>query len=321
MKTLEEFRGYFENEIKPVIEPLENERIKVMRKSTVAIAIMIIIPIFLIIVGHSFIFNMGGDAIQFIIVGYIFLCGIILYWFKKSYVSEFKDKIIERIVTFFDSNFKYEKACCIRQSIFEDCKIFNTIPNRYSGDDYVRGFIVDEECLEKTQERKGTNIEFSEIDAERETGSGKNRHVEKIFKGLFFIADYNKNFTGFTKVIPDYRKNWLFGSKDRVALEDPEFEKLFEVYSTDQIEARYILTPSLMDRLKKFKQKTGRPVYASFKGDKIHIAIQYNRNLFEPDVFKTLYDFAPMQQYFEDLQFAISIVEELNLNTRIWSKQ
>ncbi|HCC07715.1 MAG TPA: hypothetical protein DEP72_06120 [Clostridiales bacterium] len=321
MKTLEEFRGYFENEIRPVIEPLENERIKVMKKSSVALVIMIIIPIFLITFGHKFLFNMNSDMIQFIIFGYMALCGIILYWFKKSYVSEFKDKIIERIVSFFDSSFEYKKEGCIRQSIFEDCDIFDTTPNMYSGDDYVCGFVLDEEYLEKVQERKGTSIEFSEIDAQRESGSGKNRTVVRIFKGLFFIADYNKNFSGFTKVLPDNKKKWLFGGKDRVALEDPEFEKFFEVYSTDQIEARYILTPSLMDRLKKFKLKTGRPVYASFKADKIHIAIEYNRNLFEPDVFKSLYDFAPMQQYFEDLQFAISIVDELNLNTRIWSKE
>jgi hypothetical protein len=31
--------------------------------------------------------------------------------------------------------------------------------------------------------------------------------------------------------------------------------------------------------------------------------------------------FAPIQEYFEDLQLALSIVHDLNLNTRIWNKQ
>jgi hypothetical protein len=34
-----------------------------------------------------------------------------------------------------------------------------------------------------------------------------------------------------------------------------------------------------------------------------------------------LIDFAPIQEYFEDLQLAIGIADDLNLNTRIWSKQ
>ncbi|MFT5169968.1 MAG: hypothetical protein ACI8Q2_000583, partial [Candidatus Omnitrophota bacterium] len=44
-------------------------------------------------------------------------------------------------------------------------------------------------------------------------------------------------------------------------------------------------------------------------------------NLFEPRIFKTLLDFKPIEEYFEDLSFAIGIVEDLNLNTRIWSKE
>ena len=32
-------------------------------------------------------------------------------------------------------------------------------------------------------------------------------------------------------------------------LENPDFEKTFDVYSTDQIEARYLLSPSMMERL------------------------------------------------------------------------
>ena len=37
-----------------------------------------------------------------------------------------------------------------------------------------------------------------------------------------------------------------FSKRQLIKLEDPEFEKLFAVYGDDQIEARYILTPALM---------------------------------------------------------------------------
>ena len=58
----------------------------------------------------------------------------------------------------------------------------------------------------------------------------------------------------------------------------------------------------------------------SFIDSRMYIAIPYTENLFEPQLFKTILDFAPVQKYFEDLQLAIGIVEDLNLNLRIWSK-
>ncbi|MHC4388157.1 MAG: DUF3137 domain-containing protein, partial [Planctomycetota bacterium] len=70
-----------------------------------------------------------------------------------------------------------------------------------------------------------------------------------------------------------------------------------------------------------FKRKTNRPVYLSFVGSKVFVAVSYTKNLFEPRLFRTILDFELVQEYFEDLQLAIGIVDDLNLNTRIWSKQ
>ncbi len=330
MKTLEEFKGYYENIIKPELEPLESDRIKVRNKTLLAIVFMIIVAAigaYLYISmyqtarsnGYSYNSNRSDEGLGFFVSLYIALCSFILYKIRKSYTSDFKDKIIHKIINYIEPGLNYRKEDSINQNYFEDTDLFSE-PNIYSGDDYVSGTIADKELLDSVGEERGTPIEFSEIEAKRESGSGKNRRVSLIFKGLFFMAEYNKNFNAYTRIIPDNKKAWLFSGKDRVKLEDPEFEKYFEVYGDDQIESRYIVTPSLMERLIRFKKSSNRPVYLAFKDSKIYICIEYNRNLFEPNLFKTLYDFAPMQQYFEDLNLAIGIVEELNLNTRVWSK-
>lgn len=70
-----------------------------------------------------------------------------------------------------------------------------------------------------------------------------------------------------------------------------------------------------------FKKKTGKKISLSFVGSKIFIAIPYAENLFEPRLFRTIMDFEPIKKYFDDLQLALGVVEDLNLNTRIWSKQ
>ena len=44
----------------------------------------------------------------------------------------------------------------------------------------------------------------------------------------------------------------------KIRLEDPEFQKQFEVYCDDQITARYVLTPAFMQRLKKTERTSQR---------------------------------------------------------------
>ena len=101
----------------------------------------------------------------------------------------------------------------------------------------------------------------------------------------------------------------------------PEFEKEFAVYGDDPIATRYILSSSLMKRMTEFKKKVKCKMYFSFVDSTMYMAINYKRDLFEPRIFRTLVDFEPIKEYYDDLSMAVSVVDDLNLNTRIWSKQ
>jgi hypothetical protein len=109
--------------------------------------------------------------------------------------------------------------------------------------------------------------------------------------------------------------------KDIVKLENMEFSKSFVTYSTDQIEARYILTPSMMERLCKLNDKTRDTISLSFNGSYIFIAFPLSKDYFEPPVFKTLLDGKFLEEDLEVIRFMYGIVAELDLNTRIWTKQ
>ena len=80
-----------------------------------------------------------------------------------------------------------------------------------------------------------------------------------MFNGLFFIADFNKDFQGWTLVLPDKAERKLGyigraiqpskrGLEKLSRFEDAEFEKFFTVYTDDPVVARYILSISLMNR-------------------------------------------------------------------------
>jgi hypothetical protein len=249
-----------------------------------------------------------------------------LYRFLVSdYVHAFKINVIQRIVEYIDPGLTYYPNGHIPGWQVVASRIFSRHPDRIRGDDLVQG-------------RMGvTNIQFSEVHAEAKhesssSSGGRRKRWSTIFRGLFFVADFNKKFTGKTLVLPDSAEHILGGMGtffqslnhsrgELVKMEDPSFEKHFVVYGDDQIEARYVLSTSLMRRIVEFRKKTGRRICLSFVGSHVYVAIPYRRPLFEPRVFRSILGFKGVEQYFEDLQMFTGIVDDLNLNTRIWTKQ
>jgi hypothetical protein len=75
-----------------------------------------------------------------------------------------------------------------------------------------------------------------------------------------------------------------------------------------------------MRRLLTFRQQLNKRVYLSFVNGKLYMGIPISKDLFEPTVFKTLLNVELIQEFFNYMQLGKDIVEELNLNTRIWSK-
>jgi len=165
---------------------------------------------------------------------------------------------------------------------------------------------------------------------QKRTDSKGRTTYSTIFKGLFLIADFNKNFEGETFVMPNNSMG-IFSGLSRlsqsvsrpssVKMEDVEFNKAFNVYASERTEAFYLLTPSMMQYIKDFReQNPRRPFSISFTNACINIAISMHKDLFEPSIFSSLVNIDHIKEYYEDLYLAISVVEEFNLNTRIWTK-
>ena len=154
-----------------------------------------------------------------------------------------------------------------------------------------------------------------------------------IFHGLFIVAEFNKKLNGETLVISDGTHNifgnaiglWLHSKNitkdDQVKMDNTEFKKKFVVYSTDQIEARYIRTHSLMERILRFVKKIKHKISISFSKDFIYIAIDYNKELFEPSIYTSLLRVELVMEFIETLHLAIGVVEELKLNQKLWTKR
>jgi hypothetical protein len=248
-----------------------------------------------------------------------------VYYIKfGSTISEkkvrFKREIIGKTVTFLHGDLSYDHTRCIDKSTYNRSKLYLENISRYNGDDLVSGTVGK------------TAIRFCELHTQQVRKSGKNTTVVTIFRGLFFIGDFNKKFIGETFVLPDIAES-TFGSLGTffqkmnisrpklVKLEDIEFEKSFAVYGTDQIEARYILSTALMQRIMGFKKKTGKDISMSFIDSNVFIGIPVAKDLFEAPLFSSLVNYSMIEEYYQYLALCISIVEDLDLNTRIWTKE
>ncbi|XHR30155.1 MAG: DUF3137 domain-containing protein [Chthoniobacteraceae bacterium] len=230
--------------------------------------------------------------------------------------SAFKSQVIPKLLQAIDKSLSYESKSYIDQSEFTQSGLFQE-PDRYRGKDFVEGNIGE------------TLIRFSLVDAEEEyeevvrDSDGKIRtetRYRTIFRGLFFVADFNKNFNGETLVRPTtvvsfFRK--LFGNY--VALEDPEFNNLFTVTSTDQVEARYIMTPSLMEKFKALRARLGE-FRASFFSKNLYLAVDMEFDSFEPSLTESFTAKDQLEKIMGHLLSITRIVEDLGLNLRVWTK-
>jgi len=76
----------------------------------------------------------------------------------------------------------------------------------------------------------------------------------------------------------------------------------------------------MMESLVKIKKKYNRYVYFSFIGSRVYMALYYKKDMFEPRIFKSGISFNLMAQMNEQFGAIETLIRELNLNTRIWTK-
>lgn len=135
-----------------------------------------------------------------------------------------------------------------------------------------------------------------------------------VFRGLCLKVRFSRPFSGVTRVFRDaglFNAMVSFGrGGERVRLEDPVFEKTFEVYSTDQIEARFILTPDFMERLLSLEAAfKGQSLRCAFTGGEMLLALEA-RGLFEPgSMDRPLEDLERVQVILKDFAAVFLLID------------
>ena len=145
------------------------------------------------------------------------------------------------------------------------------------------------------------------------TGSGP-------FTGLAIELSMNKKFKGHTIFIDNSRqgKKVPIDKKfESVSLESVDFHKKYTVYSTDQIEARYMLTSSMIERLLNL-EFTFRAKYirGSFKDNKLILIIHTNRDMLEMGSNFKEAKLKTFTQLFEEIVSILKIIDQFKLDEK-----
>ncbi|GHT78525.1 hypothetical protein FACS189464_2120 [Bacteroidia bacterium] len=154
-------------------------------------------------------------------------------------------------------------------------------------------------------------------------------NVTSDFRGLFANAKLAKAINGSIVIFPDHLEQHLdylarslqslksTGDCKLVQLEDPEFERYFAVYATDEITARYVLTPAMMLRMTELRRKYNRDIMLSFSGDQFYFAVSM------PEGFLTLGGNTDNAVYdlYDNIEIARTILKELRLDKGVVTKK
>ncbi|HEY9230469.1 MAG TPA: DUF3137 domain-containing protein [Gemmatimonadaceae bacterium] len=252
----------------------------------------------------------------------LFGAGIVVFLFAthqwRALNKTYKQIVVSRVVTALGHGMTYSPESSFTKEDFLRMDLFAQRTERWSAEDEVRG------------RKNAVTYSILEGKATRTEGSGKNRRTVVIFRGSIARLDFNKNFAGHTVVVPDGESKILGGlfgeassrrQKDLCRLESVEFEAEYSVYSTDQQEARYILTPKMMELI--LGAAAAYPgVRMSFNDNSVFVTIPTSENRFEVGGLfgSRITPEIACGELAEVVHLAERLIDTLDLETRIWSR-
>ncbi|GAB4516912.1 MAG: DUF3137 domain-containing protein [Amphiplicatus sp.] len=292
----EGFRDYYETEIAPYLRDRENARRKAAREYA------------LLICGVGglaalwFFYGPGGDA-KFQIALIVFVLGLaVASWRLNRARNDIAHGLLERICR--KLGFVYRQNIA-RPDYYGMFRSLGLLPNhnRERWEDEVRGA------------HAGTSFVFCEAHL-RYKSSGKNSSTRTVFRGQLFIIDYPKRFLGTTVVKRDKGVFNAFtkpGSGfSRVGLVSSEFENAFEAWSTDQVEARDLLDPVVLERFQELERLfDGKRLRAAFTEGKLIIAMETGDRINMGSMFTPLTDSSRVETLLKEFDLIFDLIDVL----------
>ena len=303
-ETRDEFKGFdahYDKDILPFLQEKETERIaRVSKAKRNGILTAVIISALAFILS----FKTGNFIIFVIAAGFGALLGWgIAYAMLNKLKGETKQHLMGSICGFLGWEFAAKDFIKPDLTLWRDNHLLPgwdrvNFEDRMSGKHHDHAFTFCEAHLEK-----------------RSTDSEGKTTWNTVFRGILLDVDFRRDFLGRTVVLRDAG---IFNSKKKagmkkVGLVDPKFEKIFEAYGTDQVEARYLLTPTFMQKLVDLETSvSGKKARFGFLNGKLHVAVEAPNQFEAGSMFKPLIETARTEKIMKEISAVMDVLSGVN---------
>ena len=314
-----DFYKNFRDKCYPLLLALDKERKQAIKNAVAAFVFIISLPFcifasLMIISGNATLVLEGtltGDHL--LVIGLVLLSPfIVLFMYSYKFKNKVKKVVMPVLCKCFD-DLKWIEKPSVNHSLYMQAGIVIQQYNTVSVDDVFEGSF------------KGVTFDIVEVDYKkikhRRSSNGKtSTSIETIFDGIIVTLDMNKNFSAHTLVKTDslLKISCPYGLK-RTALEDVVFEKKFDVYTNDEVEARYLLTSTFMEKLTNMKNiYNTSDISCAFYKNKLIIGMNIKRDAFNVgSLFKSTVNEKPYFQMYEEVISIMKLIEYLKLDQKI----
>lgn len=346
----QKFFSLYPSKILPILAKFEKERKQKLHQFILCVTISILsfsIELFFGIKGYLPI------PIFYILLTISVLLGCSQISVNYDFAKKIKHVCMRKIVSTFKDLSWYDKRCLISDNELKNSCLFPTFAIRESYDAFRGRYKNVTYEIEETYFCNPKNLIFQGVLVKFPSNKKVKTTLTVFTKGYFDDINNNTNddlilavvfavmifallflaiyrniddvfltsiiifaliiFLVFKIFIPEPKK-----SLNEIKLESPEFSKKYKVYSADQIEGRYLITPAFMVRLENLKTAFGaKNVKCSFNNNSLIFALSTPKNLFEiGDIFHSLENPKQMTVFFNELASILVLIDHFKLDER-----
>ncbi len=320
--TEAEFSKYFDENFRYKLEDLEQKRRKYAPIRKFFSYFSLLLFVLLVIVWFVNASKSITETIMGVIVVLLIVSFFVMGAIDSSFRKPLKSKVISRVISLYGNLYLTSNKNIITLKDILNLGLFPRATNKID-DDFIVG------------NYNKTNLIINECRLQHQVRTGKHTYTVTDFSGLLVKFVKIKKFSGVTVVGASGETSQKRGLQ-KVELESVDFMKGRKVYSTDQIEARYILTPTFMERLdnlgKYFTDKVlpnaedkkelsliddNSSVSAAFVDGDIYLFIPSDIDFFEVSIDRSLLDYSQYYTIYMQINSILEIIEYFKLDQQL----
>lgn len=196
-------------------------------------------------------FALGGSVMLLPAILFPFMfclvLDIIIYTILNSGATRednnfFKENIIDNLLKNFFNDVDYILQKQMPELMYREGK-YDGDYNRYYSDDYMEARIDNKYAI------KMAEIKTEDVETETDSEGNTTTTTRTVFSGLFAKINIGKSIENELRI----KQNGTLFKKNKLEMDSQEFEKYFDVISTNQIVGMQLLTHDIMDLLTEYR--------------------------------------------------------------------